>query len=107
MTNILIKSDSNNPFVGFFLKWNEFDQFDGQIAISTLSLILLYLNYQFIENHVCAACHRKLRTQPVWEYIEVYGVDVCQVAYAPASAKDKTFMKVHDFVEFGHRDGKT
>lgn len=58
-------------------------------------------------NYAFAACHSKARTKPVVGTIEICGVDVCKVAYALAPAKDKNFVKDHDFVEYRHRDGTT
>ena len=58
-------------------------------------------------NYAFAACHSKARTKPVVGTIMVCGIDVCKVAYSLAPAKDKNFVKDHDFVEYRHRDGKT
>lgn len=58
-------------------------------------------------NYAFAACHSKARTKPVVGTIVICGVDVCKVAYFLAPAKDKNFVKDHDFVEYRHRDGKT
>ena len=58
-------------------------------------------------NYAFAACHSKARTKPVVGTIVICGVDVCNVAYFLAPAKDKNFVKDHDFVEYRHRDGKT
>ena len=58
-------------------------------------------------NYAFAACHSKARTKPVVGYIEVCGIDMCKIAYFLAPAKDKNFVKDHDFVEYRHRDGTT
>ena len=58
-------------------------------------------------NYAFAACHSKARTKPVVGTIKICGVDVCEVAYSLAPAKDKNFVKDHDFVEYRHRDGRT
>jgi len=58
-------------------------------------------------NHAFAARHSKARTKPVVGTIKICGVDVCKVAYSLAPAKDKNFVKDHDFVEYRHRDGTT
>ena len=58
-------------------------------------------------NHAFAARHSKARTKPVVGYITICGINVCKVAYFLAPAKDKNFVKDHDFVEYWHRDGKT
>ena len=42
-------------------------------------------------------CHSKARTKPIVETIEF------NVAYPLAPAKDKNFVKDHDFVEYRHR----
>ena len=57
-------------------------------------------------NYAFANCHSKARTKPVVGYIEICGIDVCKIAYFLAPAKDKNFVKDHDFVEYHHRDGK-
>ena len=58
-------------------------------------------------NYAFAARHSKARTKPVVGYIEVCGIDMCKIAYFLAPAKDKNFVKDHDFVEFRHQDGMT
>jgi hypothetical protein len=58
-------------------------------------------------NYAFAACHSKARTKPVVGYITICGVNVCKVAHFLAPAKDKNFVKDHDFVEYRHRDGTT
>ena len=58
-------------------------------------------------NYAFAACHSKARTKPVVGTIVICGVDVCKVAYFLAPAKDKNFVKDHDFVEYHHQDGTT
>ena len=58
-------------------------------------------------NHAFAANHSKARTKAVVGTIKVCGIDMCKVAYSLAPAKDKNFVKDHDFVEYRHRDGRT
>jgi hypothetical protein len=58
-------------------------------------------------NYAFAACHSKARTKPVVGTIMVCGIDVCKVAYSLAPAKDKNFVKDHDFVEYRHQDETT
>lgn len=58
-------------------------------------------------NYAFAARHSKARTKPVVGYIAICGIDMCKVAYFLAPAKDKNFVKDHDFVEYRHQDGTT
>ena len=58
-------------------------------------------------NYAFAGSHSKARTKPVVGYIEICGIDMCKVAYFLAPAKDKNFVKDHDFVEYHHQDGTT
>ena len=58
-------------------------------------------------NYAFAACHSKAKTKPVVGYIAICGINLCKVAYFLAPAKDKNFVKDHDFVEYHHRDGTT
>ena len=58
-------------------------------------------------NYAFAGSHSKARTKPVVGYIEICGIDMCKVAYFLAPAKDKNFVKDHDFVEYHHQDGST
>ena len=57
-------------------------------------------NYAFTINHSSA------RTKPVVGYVKLCGINICKVAYSLAPAKDKNFVKDHDFVEYHYRDGK-
>ena len=58
-------------------------------------------------NYAFAARHSKARTKPVVGYIEVCGINMCKIAFSLAPAKDKNFVKNHDFVEYHHQDGMT
>ena len=58
-------------------------------------------------NYAFAGSHSKARTKPVVGYITICGVNMCKVADALAPARDKNFVKDHDFVEYRHRDGTT
>lgn len=58
-------------------------------------------------NYAFAVSHSKARTKPVVGYIEICGIDMCKVAYFLVPAKDKNFVKDHDFVEYRHQDGTT
>ena len=58
-------------------------------------------------NYAFAGSHSKARTKPVVGTIEICGIDMCKISYFLAPAKDKNFVKDHDFVEYHHQDGTT